>query len=443
MEPQAKAEDSPKKSRFSIPPALKYPAYRSYWFGTLASVVGFQMLQASQFWLVHTLEDSPLFLGYVGLANAAPAILLNLFGGVFADRLDNRRLIMVTQSLLASLIFLLATLTLSGIIEVWQVLAIAFVAGAVNAFDQPSRQALYPHLIDRSVMMSAVALNSSIWQGTRIVAPAIAGLIIASAGIATSFYVAGSGFAIMVVVMFTLKVPSFKRNASKGTGRDMLEGVKFIKDNSIFSSLIALTFFNSFFGMAYVILMPVFAEEILGRGATAYGLLLSVSGASSLMTTVYMGTRTGMNGKVSVLIGGAVLSGLFIAAFALTTDWFKSFYLAMSLMFIIGIFNSMYRISIMSSLQMLVPDQMRGRVMGFYGMTYSLMPIGGMQASLVAIVVGTPIAIAIGGLAVSSFAVGLVVANPKIRGLGQLLRESEQRNFSRQKEAQTAPATGN
>jgi MFS family permease len=112
-------------------------------------------------------------------------------------------------------------------------------------------------------------------------------------------------------------------------------------------------------------------------------------------------------------------------------------------MFMIGIFNSMYRISIMSSLQMLVPDQMRGRVMGFYGMTYSLMPIGGMQASLVAIVVGTPIAIAIGGLAVSSFAVGLVVANPKIRGLGQLLRESEQRNSSRQKEAQTAPATGN
>ncbi|MQG82017.1 MAG: MFS transporter [SAR202 cluster bacterium] len=313
----------------------------------------------------------------------------------------------------------------------------------MNAFDQPSRQALYPHLIDRSVMMSAVALNSSIWQGTRIVAPAIAGLIIASAGIATSFYVAGSGFAIMVVVMFTLKVPPFERSASKGTGRDMLEGVKFIKDNSIFSSLIALTFFNSFFGMAYVILMPVFAEEILGRGATAYGLLLSVSGASSLMTTVYMGTRTGMNGKVSVLIGGAILSGLFIAAFALTTDWFKSFYLAMSLMFIIGIFNSMYRISIMSSLQMLVPDQMRGRVMGFYGMTYSLMPIGGMQASLVAIVVGTPIAIAIGGLAVSSFAVGLLVANPKIRGLGQLLRESEQRNFSRQKEAQTAPATGN
>ncbi|MCH7801093.1 MAG: MFS transporter [Chloroflexi bacterium] len=442
MEPQTTVEDSPKKPRFSMPPAFKYPAYRLYWFGTLASVVGFQMLQASQFWLVHTLEDSPLFLGYVGVANAAPAILLNLFGGVFADRLDNRRLIMVTQTLLASLIFLLATLTLMGIIEVWHVLAIAFVAGAVNAFDQPSRQALYPHLIDRSVMMSAVALNSSIWQGTRIVAPAIAGVIIAATGIAPSFYVAGAGFVVMVVVMFTLKVPAFERRPSKGTGRDMLEGVKFIKDNSIFSSLIALTFFNSFFGMAYIILMPVFAEEILGRGATAYGMLLSVSGASSLMTTVWMGTRTSLNGKVSVLIGGAILSGVFIAAFALTTDWFKSYYLALSLMFIIGIFNSMYRISIMSSLQMLVPDQMRGRVMGFYGMTYSMMPMGGMQASAVATVVGTPIAIAMGGLAVSGFAVILVLTNGKIRGLEKLLRQSERENTRRQGTAQAAHASG-
>jgi MFS family permease len=400
------------------------------------------MLQASQFWLVHTLEDSPLFLGYVGLANAAPAILLNLFGGVFADRLDNRRLIMVTQTLLASLIFLLATLTLTSVVEVWHVLGIAFVAGAVNAFDQPARQALYPHLIDRSVMMSAVALNSSIWQGTRIVAPAIAGMIIATAGIAASFYVAGSGFAIMVLVMSTLKVPHFERSASKGTGRDMLEGIKFIKDNSIFSSLIALTFFNSFFGMAYVILMPVFAEEILGRGATAYGMLLSVSGASSLATTVFMGTRTNLNGKVWVLIGGAVLSGVSIAVFALTAEVFKSFCLAMSLMFIIGIFNSMYRISIMSSLQMLVPDQMRGRVMGFYGMTYSLMPMGGMQASAVATVVGAPIAIALGGMAVSTFAVGLVLANPKIRGLERLLSQAEQRIVSRQDKAQTAPAAG-
>jgi MFS family permease len=171
-------------------------------------------------------------------------------------------------------------------------------------------------------------------------------------------------------------------------------------------------------------------------------MLLSVSGASSLATTVFMGTRTDLNGKVWVLIGGAVLSGVSIAVFALTAESFKSFYLALSMMFIIGIFNSMYRISIMSSLQMLVPDQMRGRVMGFYGMTYSLMPMGGMQASAVATVVGAPIAIAIGGMAVSSFAVGLVLANPKIRGLERLLNQAEQRNVRQQDKARTAPAAG-
>jgi len=155
------------------------------------------MLTFGQLWLVHELTESPLFLGFVGVATAVPAIALNLFGGVFADRLDKRRLIMVTQALSALIIFLLATLTVLELVEVWHVLAIAFVTGAVNAFDQPARQALYPHLIDRKVMMSAVAMNSSIWQGTRIAAPAAAGIIIAVTGTAMTFFLAGLGFIIM------------------------------------------------------------------------------------------------------------------------------------------------------------------------------------------------------------------------------------------------------
>ena len=430
VENQTEVEPEEKRSLFKIPPALRYPAYRSYWFGTLGSVVGFQMLQASQFWLVHTLEDSLLFLGYVGLANAAPAILLNLFGGVFADRWNKRRLICTTQTILASLIFLLATLTLLDVIQVWHVLVIAFFAGAVNAFDQPARQALYPHLIDRKVMMSAVALNSSVWQGTRIVAPAFAGLVIAVAGIATSFYIAGAGFLIMTAVIATLKIPKIERGAKGSTASDMLEGVKFIKDNSIFGSLIALTFFNSFFGMAYVILMPVFAEEILGKGAGGFGLLLSAGGVGSLIATLWLSSLGNFRRKGQLLVVGAVLSGISIAAFALSSDWFGNFYLAVSLMFIIGIFNSLYRISIMSSLQMLVPDHMRGRVMGFYGMTYSLMPLGGMQASAVASVVGAPWAIAAGGIVVSIFAVATYLSNSQVRNLGILLMRSERESES-------------
>src|ERR671925_2197270 len=197
----------------SLPPALRYPAYRAFWLGLLASVSGFQMLRFGQYWLIYHLTGSPLALGYMGIASGVPAIGLNLFGGVFADTIDQRRLIMTTQGLTAGLIFLLATLTLFNVVQVWHILVIAFCAGAVESFDQPARQSLYPHLIDRRVMGSAVALNSCIWQGTRIIMPAVAGCIIAWTSPAIAFYLAGLGFFIMATVMYRLQVPPITRQA--------------------------------------------------------------------------------------------------------------------------------------------------------------------------------------------------------------------------------------
>jgi len=207
----------------SVPPALHYPAYRAFWLGLLASVSGFQMLRFGQFWLVYQLTGSPLPLGYVGLAHGVPAICLNLFGGVFADKFDQRRLIMLTQSLTASLIFVLATLTLLDAVHIWHVLVIAFCAGAVESFDQPARQSLYPHLIDRQVMVSAVALNSCIWQGTRIIIPAVAGGMIAWAGTAVAFYLAGLGFVTMAAVMYSLQVPRITRPARGSAAQHILD----------------------------------------------------------------------------------------------------------------------------------------------------------------------------------------------------------------------------
>jgi MFS family permease len=267
-----------------LPTAFQYPAYRAYWLGMLTSVSGFQMLRFGQFWLVFQLTGSPLALGYVGLANGVPAIFLNLFGGLAADRVDQRRLIMVAQGIIAILIFLLATVTLLGLVQVWHILVIAFLAGAVEAFDQPARRALLPHLIDRSMMMNAVALNSSIWPGTRIMAPAVAGFIIAGAGTAACFYVAGAGFVVMAVAAYTMRLPRVTRSARGGTVHDLLEGLGFIRQNSVLSFLIALTFFNSFFGMAYITLMPVFAVDILEVGAQGQGLLLGAGGLGSLLT---------------------------------------------------------------------------------------------------------------------------------------------------------------
>jgi MFS family permease len=406
-----------------IPPALRHREYRRYWLGTLASVTGFQMFQFAQLWLIYQLTGSPLYLGYVGLAQAIPAIALNLVGGVVADRFNRRILILSTQILNAALIATLATLTWLDQVEVWHVLIIAFGAGAVNAFDQPARQAIYPTLIDQSAMMSAVALNSAIWQGVRIVAPALAGFIISATATYTTFYLAAAGFLVMAVVMFRLNVPPSEERPPSSPIGDLVQGLKFIKGNFVFAFLIGMTFFNSFFGMSYMTMMPVFAVDILAVGAEGQGQLLSISGLGALLITLWLGSRSSIGHEGLRVIGGAVLFGATVAAFALTAQLVGSFPLALTLMFLIGVFSSTYMIAIMTSLQIMVPDEMRGRVMGFYSMTWSIMPLGGMQAGAIASILGAHWALVIGGLAVVLFALGPAIMNPKVRNLTALVRQ--------------------
>lgn len=392
----------------------------------MASVSGFQILRFAQLWLVHELSESPLALGYVGMANAVPAISLNLFGGVLADKFDKRKLIMTAQTIASILVFVLATLTLVGAVEVWHIIAIAFLAGVVEAFYGPAHESLYPHLVERKALVSAVALDSSLWQGNRIIAPAIAGVIIATAGTAAAFFVAGIGFITMAIVLSTLKVPPIPRTQGTSAARDLLNGVRFLKNNSIVAFLIGMTFFNSFFGLAYIMLLPIFTVDVLGVDADRQGLLMAVGGLGALKTTLWLGSRSSTGGKGMLLIGGAVTYGLALAAFALTSEYVGNYWLAFALIYVMGVTNSAYMISVMSSLQMLIPDHMRGRVMGLFGMTWSLMPLGGTQASAVANFIGAPFAIAIGGFLVSAFAIGPALINRQVRNLGTLLLRGEQ-----------------
>ena len=419
-----------RRSLLTLPPALRYPKYRAYWLGTLASVSGFQMAIFTQGWVTYELTGSALYLGYVGLSNAVPAIALNLVGGVFADKLDKRRLIFFTQIIITSLIFLLGFLTLTDSIRVWHIIAIGFVAGGVNAFDQPARQALYPHLIDRKVMTSAVALNSAIWSGVRVIAPMTAGIAISLIGTAAAFFMAGSGFLLMAIVIALLQVPRIESASSGSPMHDMLEGLKFIGGSTIFSFLIGMTFFNSFFGMAYVTMMPAFAVDILKLGADGQGVLMSASGIGAIAVTLYLAWGGNFSRKGLLIVGGGMMFGISLVAFALTSKYIGSFELAIELMLIMGVSSSTYMITIMTSLQLLVPNNMRGRVMGFYGMTWSIMPLGGAQAGVIATFVGVPVAVAIGGGLVAAFALGPAMINRQVRNIGSIVQEAERPTFS-------------
>lgn len=414
-------------SALKLPPALRYPKYRAYWLGTLASVGGFQMLMFAQGWLTYELTGSPLALGYVSLASAASAIALNLFGGVFADKLDKRRLIFAAQLITAALIFALGALTALGVARVWHIIALAFAAGAVNAFDQPARQALYPHLIERRAMMSAVALNSAIWQGTRIVAPAAAGFVIRFTNTETAIFAAGAGFLAMAAVIFALRIPPIESASAGNPMKDLADGLNFIKSNSVFWFLIGMTFFNSFFGMAYIPMMPAFAVDVLKVGAEGQGTLMSAGGVGALAMMTLLGAMGDIRRKGLLIVGGGFGFGLTLAAFALTSEFVGSFALALALMAAMGVASTTYMITIMGSLQLLTPDAMRGRVMGFYGMTWSIMPIGGFWAGGLAEVanVGVPMAVAIGGALVSAFALGPALLNRRVRNLGEILAGAE------------------
>ena len=413
-------------------PAMAFPSYRVFWFGTLASVCGFQVLNFAQFWVVHRLTGDPLFLGWVGLANAVPAIVLNLFGGVLADRVERRKLIAVTQTVNGFIILALAAVTFTGIVQPWHVILLAFFAGAVNAFDQPARMALYPILIDRSVMMNAVSLNSAIWTGTRIIAPALAGLIITVVGEGFSFLLSAIGFFILAMVVVRLKVPDGVKpeRLQRKSRSDLLEGIKFILGNSIFTFLIAITFFNSFFGMSVIPMMPVFAVDILKVGADGQGVMMGVGGVGAFAMTLVLGRMGNLRYRGMMIVVGSAVFGLALALLAISSKQLGNYPLAVFFMFVMGAFSSVYMISIMSSLQLMVPDHMRGRVMGFYGMTWSIMPLGAMYTGALAKVFadageGVPFAVAIGGILVTLFAVGPVVMSKGIRSLDAIIEERQ------------------
>ena len=408
---------APVLERVHVPSALKYPEFRNYWLGMLASATGYQMLvMFSLGWLIYDLTEDARYVGYMSASIAVPAIILNLFGGVFADKLNPKRLLAFTQFITCVVVVGLALLKVVDVVNEWHVLVAAFLIGAVQAFDTPSRQSIFPRLIERKALSNAVALNSVVWTGTRIVAPATAGLIIGWIGISTTIFISAVGFLTLSLISRTLRIAPAER-ARGSVLREMMAGFMFIKKSPVFTFLIGMTFFNSIFGMSYIFLMPVFANEVLEVGPAKIGLLFGASGAGALLGIVIAANLGRYQQKGWMIVVGAVCFGISLILLAIVTE-LKLYEASLAVLFLEGLCNAIYLMAVMTTLQSLVPDQFRGRVMGIYAITWSLAPLGGLQANFIAHYISAPVAVAIGGALVIAFALGVALSNRHVRSLG-------------------------
>ena len=393
--------------------ALSNPKYRRYWLGSLASVGAIQIVTMAQGWLiVDKLGGSELDVGVLGGATAVPTILVSLFGGVFADRVDRRKLIMAVSAASTALLMLLAILDATSTVMIWHVVVIASVQGLVMGFDGPVRSSYFPLLIERKHMTSAVVLGTVMWQFSRLVTPIMGGFIIRYGGTEAVFFVGVLGWASMLLVMISLKVSSLPVDKSRNVMGDIVEGVRFIRSRRDFVLLIGLTYATHFFGMQYLQLMPFFAKRF-EREADGYGIMLSALGLGALTGTFVVGRiRNRSDIGYIMLVGSMVFAGAVIAfAFA------RSFYVSIGFLFIGGLANTIFFVVAMTVLQLRVPEHMRGRVMGIYTITFSFIPLGGVMGGVIASIYDERIAVALGAVILASIFLLVGITQPVIRNL--------------------------
>ena len=400
----------------ALPSSMRYGQFRFYWLALLAQVTGHQMfLNLTMGWLLYDLTGREQDLAYLGMSIALPALALNLVGGVLADRWEPKRLVTLSQATSASVVTGLAILVLTNRVEVWHVLATAMTIGAVSAIDQPSRSSIFPRLVLREHIVNAVAMENIVWNAVRIGAPAVAGLIIENWGIHTSMFCSAATFYLMSFVVYLLSLR--ERPPAQGhVVQQVREGFRYVRQHTVFSLVMLLTFCNSLFGMSYIHLMPSFADEAFHVGADRIGYLLGVAGAGALMGTVFIANLKPHHPKGLVIAAAAVSYGIWLVLFSLTA-WQGAYFLAMGALFFVGASYSTYLVGGMSTLQQLVPDRLRGRVMGLFGATWSLVPLGMAMGGTVAQYTDAATAVTIGAVITFLVALGVLLFSPQMRAL--------------------------
>ena len=395
--------------------ALRHRNYRLWFFGQMISLFGTWMQTTAQGFLVYELTGSPAYLGAVGFAAGIPSWIFTLYGGVVADRVPRRTLLIITQTTMMALAFVLAALVATGAVEPWHIAALAFALGIANAFDSPARLAFVRELVDREDMTNAIALNATMFNLGSFAGPAVAGLAYALVGPAWCFTLNGLSFVGVIGALSLMRLPPQQRRATRATAwQELREGLRYIAGTRTVRTLMLLAGATGLFGISFTTLFPVWATDILGGDATTNGLLQSARGLGALMSALTIASLGRFTFKGRLLTLGSFLFPLLLSVFALVRSLPLSLLVlmasGMAVILVMNLANAL--------VQSLVPDGLRGRVMAVYSMTFfGSMPLGALWIGSVAELAGAPIAVIAGAAA------GLVVAalvwllTPEIRAL--------------------------
>jgi MFS family permease len=376
--------------------ALRHRNYRTYFFGMLVSFTGTWMQSVAQSWLIYRLTGSAWLLGLVGFASQVPIFLFAPVGGVVADRHSRHRIIIFTQTLSMIQAFSLAALTLSNRVTVEAVFALALALGVVNAFDLPTRQSFMIEMVGKEDLMNAIALNSSMIQASRVVGPAMAGMLVKWLGEGPCFLINGISYIAVIAGLLTIRVGEGRAAQPSGSPlSDLREGFDYVSRTRPVRAILLLVAFVSIFGLPYMVLMPIFAKEILGGGAGTLGILYGAAGLGALAGAMTLAARRRVQGMGRLVAMSVVTLGLMLALFSSS----HNLILSASLLLPIGFMTILQMATSNTLIQAMVPDRMRGRTMSFFSMSLmGMAPFGSLIAGAVASHAGAPRTVAGGGL---------------------------------------------
>lgn len=417
---QAETISPPVRPNSGMFRALSHRNYRRFWVGAFLSNVGTWMQAVAQGWLVLQLTNSAFWLGLDGFMATVPGFFLTLAGGVFADIVDRRRLLLYTQVVAGLAAFALAILVGTNSVNVWMILGFSFITGCCMALAGPSYQAMTFDLVGREDLANAVALNSSQFQLSRVVGPVFAGLGFKFFGLAGCFYANGLSFIAVVIALNLVHFDKSKKNLARSVKdrralwRDLIAGFRYVRNRPRVSSLLSISAVTSLFGAPYLTLVPIFARDIFKLGESGLAWMMGIAGAGAFFAALLLAYLGDFQRKGWSVLGGAFSFGVCLIGFALSTK------LAISLIFLFGVgFSIVTSVAVANTLlQKLVTDQMRGRVMSMFILSFvGTMPIGNLIAGVVSHRFGAPVALAVGGLAIILYVTIVAISNERLREL--------------------------